>query len=189
MKTNYAVLVAAAILVAVAFGAGWMAAPWMEIAQQKGGGAGACAERVDAVFSPGAEAEIVALIESANESIEVELFQFSYEPLMDALADARERGVRVRVILEPRLDGDDNLKAMRRLKGSGVDARWASLSFSRTHSKTAVVDGRRVLVGSPNWSYSAMFRNRESAVIIESSEVAGEFERVFEEDWGMAKAG
>ncbi len=179
-------LVLVVLVAAVAFAAGWAGAG-AYVAAPAGGGV--CAERVDALFSPGSEARIVGLVESANESVDVELYQFSYTPLMDALVAAKERGVRVRVILEPRLDGKDNLNAMARLKGEGVDARWATLEFALTHSKTAVIDGKEVLVGSQNWSYNAMLRNRESAVVVVSSEVAGEFEGVFEEDWEKAKAG
>lgn len=183
MKADSAVLLCAAglLLLAGGFAAGG--------GMGKADAGSACAESVETLFSPGAEAEIAGLIESANETIDVEMYQFSYAPFADELADAKARGVRVRVILEPRLDGDDNLQTMAKLKGDGVDARWATLEFSRTHSKTMVVDGKIVLVGSPNWSYSAMFRNRESAVVVEGSEVAGEFERVFESDWRDAKAG
>ena len=179
-------LVLAVLAAAAAFAAGWAAAGAFPAAEA---GGGFCAESVEAVFSPGAEAEVMALVESANESIDVEMYQFSYVPLADELIEAGERGVRVRVILEPRLDGDDNLVTERELREGGVSVRWASLEFGRTHSKTMVVDGKTVLVGSPNWSYNAMLRNRESAVVVGSSEVAGEFERIFEEDWRKGSAG
>lgn len=178
-------LVLAALVAAVAFGAGWVFAGASPAAES----GGACAGEVEALFSPGADAVVMGLVESANESIDVEMYQFSYEPLMDELVAAEERGVRVRVILEPRLDGDDNLNAMERLLEGGVEAKWASLEFARTHSKTMVVDGREVLVGSPNWSYNAMLRNRESAVVVKSEEIAGEFGRIFENDWEKGSAG
>lgn len=177
MKPFSAVL--ALLALALAFGAGYALA---------GGQAKCpvCAVGVEPLFSPGAEPEIARLIESANRSIDVELYQFSYVGFVDGLADAKARGVQVRVILEPRLSGDDNLDTMESLLEKGVDAKWASLSFANTHSKTMVVDGKKVLVGSPNWSYSAMFRNREAAVVVESSEIAEEFEKIFEEDWEKA---
>ncbi len=143
---------------------------------------------VQPVFSPGASKEFLSFIESANESIEVELFEFSYTPLMNELIKAKERGVRVRVILEPRLNAPNyNLKAMETLRKGGVEARWATLEFSRTHSKFAVVDGKKVVVGSHNWSFHAMEKNREAAAIIEDERVAGEFEEVFEEDWSRTQ--
>lgn len=141
---------------------------------------------IEALISPGIAPEVEGLISSANSTLDVELFQFSYSPLMDALVFAKNRGVRVRVILEPRLDGDDNLDAASFLSSRGVPVRWATLSFSRTHSKLAIIDGKSVLVGSPNWSYSAMFKNRETAVILHGGSAAGEFSRAFEDDWAAA---
>lgn len=180
MKAYSAVLFCAAVM--LAFAGGWhLGSPAQSAA--------ACADAVMPLFSPGAEAEIAYLIESANSSLDVEMYQFSYTPFADELIDAQKRGVRVRVLLEPRLDGDDNLGTMEYLRENGVGARWATLEFARTHSKVMIVDGRKVLVGSPNWSYSAMFRNRESAVIVAGGDVAAEFEAVFEEDWQKAKAG
>lgn len=177
MKPFSAALALAALL--VSFCAGFALA-------EIGCGRPECANSVEPLFSPGAEPAVISLIESAVRTIDVEMYQFSNMALAGALADASARGVRVRVILEPRLDGDDNLEMMEYLRGNGVDARWGALEFSRTHTKVMVVDGKTVLVGSQNWSYSAMHRNREAAVVVESSETAGEFSEVFESDWKLA---
>jgi len=142
-----------------------------------------CAETVDAHVSPGAAATIIHMLQSANESIELEMYEFTYKPLMDELAAAQARGVNVRVILEPRLSGDYNVNAAKYLEVRGVPVRWASLSFSLTHSKLLIVDDKRAFVGSPNWSYSALFRNRETAVLIEGGKAVSDLDAVFEEDW------
>ena len=168
-------LVLAVVFAALAFAAGW--------AYPHGSSGEECANSVEAVFSPGLEGTLVSLLGSANESIEVELYQFSHQPLKDALVDAKERGVRVRVILEPRLSGDDNVQSAAFLSSHGVEVRWASLAFANTHSKFVVVDGKVVEAGSPNWSYSAMFRNREAAVVIGGGSAVAGFRNVFEQDW------
>jgi phosphatidylserine/phosphatidylglycerophosphate/cardiolipin synthase-like enzyme len=142
---------------------------------------------VETVFSPGAEDEVLGLIRGANESIDVEMYLFNYRPLADELVKAEERGVKVRVILEPRLSGDNaNLEMMKFLREKGISARWASLDYKLTHAKTMIVDRRRVLVGSTNWSMSALLKNREYSVLIEDSEVVGEFVKNFEQDWAIA---
>ncbi|MEW6329019.1 MAG: phospholipase D-like domain-containing protein [Candidatus Micrarchaeota archaeon] len=144
---------------------------------------------VEPVFSPNSEDEMIDFLRSARESIDVEVYIFTNQKLADELIAARERGVVVRVILEPRVDSPNpNLQTMQRLRDEGIDARWASLGFSLTHSKFAVVDGKKVLVGSINWSRSALSTNREAAVIIEDEEVAREFAKIFEEDWKNAGA-
>ncbi|MFH1107327.1 MAG: phospholipase D-like domain-containing protein [Candidatus Micrarchaeota archaeon] len=139
---------------------------------------------VQPVFSPGADAVLLPLLDSAEASIHVELYQFSYPQLRAALVSAAARGVEVRVILDPTVDS--NLDTAEYLKSRGVHVRWSSRDFTRTHSKTAVVDGRRVVVGSINWSGAAMRENREAGVIVDDYAVAAEFERVFSADWGKA---
>jgi len=141
---------------------------------------------VETVFSPGAEEEVLGLIRGANESIEVEMYLFNYMPLANELVKAKERGVDVRVILEPRLSGDENLKMMKFLREKGISARWASLEYKLTHAKAMIVDKKKVLVGSTNWSMSAMTKNREYSVLIEDNGVVAEFIKNFEEDWEKA---
>ncbi len=144
---------------------------------------------VEAVFSPNSEDEIINFLRSARTSIDVEMYIFTHPKLADELIAARARGVVVRIILEPRVDSPNpNLQMMERLRDAGIEARWASLEFSRTHSKLAIVDGKKVLVGSINWGRSALNTNREAAVIIEDEDVAREFANIFEDDWKKASS-
>ncbi|PIO06552.1 hypothetical protein COT29_00470 [Candidatus Micrarchaeota archaeon CG08_land_8_20_14_0_20_59_11] len=133
------------------------------------------------VFSPNADEQLLSFVSSAKQTLDVELYQFSYPPLKSALQDAAARGVRVRLILEPRIDA--NLETGAYLAAHGVSVRWATLSYANTHSKCAVADNRRVLVGSINWSRHALTLNREAAVIIDDAGVAQAFEEVFADDW------
>ncbi|MBU1197157.1 hypothetical protein KJ765_01455 [Candidatus Micrarchaeota archaeon] len=139
---------------------------------------------VQPVFSPGAEIAMVRALASAERSIDIELFQFTYSGLREALVLAVERGVHVRLILDPKIDR--NWATAEFLKSKGVRVRWSSQAFYYTHSKYAVMDQKKVMVGSTNWSYNAMKRNREAAVIIEQAELAEAFERMYEADWNDA---
>lgn len=139
-----------------------------------------------ALFSPNSDAEIFSLINSAQESIDLEMYVFTYQPLADALINASKRGVKVRVILESRLDNSGTQQTIfSYLKGNGVEVKWASAVFTRTHSKLLVVDGKKALVGSINFSRSAVKTNREAAAIV-CGETVAEYTRVFENDWKEA---
>ncbi|MFH1056780.1 MAG: phospholipase D-like domain-containing protein [Candidatus Micrarchaeota archaeon] len=146
---------------------------------------GVCALGVTTVFSPDSQEQFVSIISSAEKTLDVMLYQFSNPEMKDALAFAVRRGVAVRIILEPRVDS--NYATAEFLSQNGVSVRWASKEYTNTHSKTAVIDGRKVIVGSTNWSKQAMRSNRESTVLIEGEAIAKEFSRVFEEDWIKAK--
>jgi hypothetical protein len=54
---------------------------------------------------------------------------------------------------------------------------------SSIHNKGIVADGKRALVSSQNWSGDGFLRNRDAGLIVENSEIAEYFERVFLDDW------
>ena len=144
-----------------------------------------CNAKVGMVFSPGAEGEVVAFIGSAKESVDVEMYVFTSDDVARALGEAAARGVRVRVIMEPRIEDSRKQKMFDTLLALGCDARWASFEYKLTHSKFVIVDGKRALVGSINFSESALNYNREAAVEVEGAIVA-ELVAVFNDDWENA---
>jgi phosphatidylserine/phosphatidylglycerophosphate/cardiolipin synthase-like enzyme len=139
---------------------------------------------VEAVFSPGSESRLVAFVDSAQRSIDAELYQFSNSALKAALVRAVQRGVAVRLILEPKVDG--NIDTAEFLLGKGVQVRLAWQGFANTHAKAAAVDESCLLAGSINWSQRAVDSNREVALITCGGTQASEFENVFEGDWAKA---
>lgn len=54
------------------------------------------------------------------------------------------------------------------------------------HNKFIVIDGKRVIAGSPNMSIDADYRNHESPMVTEDPEVVRPFGQRFEERWKMA---
>jgi phosphatidylserine/phosphatidylglycerophosphate/cardiolipin synthase-like enzyme len=146
-----------------------------------------CNAAVSFVFSPGAEGEVVSFIRSAQQSIDVEVYVFTSDVVARELGEAAKRGVRVRVIMEPRVEDSRRQKMFDTLAALGCEVRWASFEYKLTHSKFIIVDGTRALVGSINFSESALNYNREAAVEVQGAKVA-ELASVFEEDWQKAGA-
>lgn len=133
------------------------------------------------IISPGAGPEMVAAIGSAKSSIHIMLFEFSYPDLKEALVLAARKGVLVRLLLDPKVS--QNLDTASFLKSKGVEVKWSPPIFNHYHAKTAIIDGKKVLTGSINWSRNAMKRNREMGVLLEYLPVAEELERIFSQDW------
>ena len=115
------------------------------------------------------------------------MYVFTSDVVARELGDAVKRGVRVRVIMEPRVTDSRKQKMFDTLSALGCEVRWASFSYKLTHSKFIVVDGKRALVGSINFSESALNYNREAAVEIDGEKVK-EIADAFETDWGMASS-
>jgi phosphatidylserine/phosphatidylglycerophosphate/cardiolipin synthase-like enzyme len=58
--------------------------------------------------------------------------------------------------------------------------------FVHCHNKLIILDGRSVLIGSQNWSDTAITKNREASLLIDFPEVAAHFGEIFAADWDSA---
>lgn len=97
--------------------------------------------------------------------------------LIQALGDARRRGVAVRVILE-NSGYDEGLNQANRdaaglLQRQGITAIFDSPTVT-THAKLAVIDRRYCFLGSHNLTHSALSRNHELSVLFDSPRLAEE---------------
>ena len=147
-----------------------------------------CNAKIAFVFSPNAQPDVIAFIRSAEKTIDIEIYTFTSDDIIKELSDAQKRGVQVRVIMEPRVEDTRKQKVFDELSALGIDVRWASLEYKLTHSKFVIVDGKKALVGSINFSMSALTLNREAALEVEGAKVS-EIIAVFETDWKKATAG
>jgi phosphatidylserine/phosphatidylglycerophosphate/cardiolipin synthase-like enzyme len=114
------------------------------------------------------------LIDAAEQSIDLAMYSFRDNRIIEALSSAMQRGVSVRAVLESarsdRSDPDGTRSAQ--LEDMGIEVRWVNKIM---HHKFVLIDGPRsgaqdadagVLVsGSANWSYSAGTRYDENTVI------------------------
>lgn len=141
---------------------------------------------ISPVFSPENGEGIIGFINSAVFSVDAEVYALSSWDVAHALVNAKKRGVDARLIVD-RSTADEKTTAMLQyLKNNGVEVRLADY-YQRTHAKFIVVDGVRVLVGSHNFSNSALYYNREAATILNFLRF-WDFSDVFENDWAKAKA-
>ena len=98
--------------------------------------------------------------------------------IADELIRARQRGVAVTVILEEEGRHPDELNAANHdtavlLRRGGVTVRFDSPRVT-THVKAVVIDNRYVYVGSHNLTQSALTRNNELSLLIDSPALAAE---------------
>lgn len=112
-------------------------------------------------------------------------------PYLEALAEAADRGVRVRLLLdghfvEGERDNEDTVAWVRQHGADGFEARlWGPDRFGVLHAKGFVVDDA-VFLGSMNGNLNSVARNREVGVLIRSPEAAAYYADVFDADWAVA---
>ncbi len=145
---------------------------------------------------------IIEMIDSADSTIELSLqyldldwyWGFGDNPIIEAIYQAAQRGVQVRLLLNGfYANSDDEIRDAVNLfntnwnatEGLDVTARLMAWSdtITKLHNKGAIIDGESVLVGSMNWGSSAALRNREMGVLIHHQALTSEYLQSFEEDW------
>jgi len=126
-----------------------------------------------------------AEIDAATESIDVVVYKFDERVLRKAIERAIERGVAVRIVAdrdEARRKGSE----LRRVQRAG--ARVALWWRGKLHAKFTLIDGKRVLTGSYNWTSSASGSNVELLVGLDDPDDVKQFEQAFEKLWSAARS-
>lgn len=142
---------------------------------------------------------VLELIRSARKSL---LFQIPYismpsnpnadrgyiDELIDALTDKLKTLDTARVILRT---GGSALSAPTHaawyFKSKGVDIDERVRQIDNHHTKGMIVDGRRVLIGSHNWSKPGVSLNRDASLIFDHKRIAGYFTDAFDIDWDRSR--
>jgi len=137
--------------------------------------------------APGAEvlSALLDLIARARSEIRAEIFVLTDHEVLAALAAAHRRGVRVRVLLDPRQDV--NQPGRKLLAAAGVEVRsYPAPPGAKLHAKTGLFDVRRLLLGSANWSLSGLTVNHELDVETTDPDAIRAYASRFESDWARA---
>jgi cardiolipin synthase A/B len=138
----------------------------------------------DLVWSPGSEEALVALIGSARHRLIVENEEMSAEPVISALESAARRGVMVEVVMTESDEWDSALTALAR---DGVRVRtYAYDAPLYIHAKAISVDGRRVFLGSQNFSTESLDYNRELGLITTAAPIVGRVTSTLAGDYSRA---
>ncbi len=128
---------------------------------------------------------VLDLIDGAHEKIHIEMAYLGDEDVTHALIAAGERGVKLSILFSEKsnIGNDVNYHVLRTLmKRSGIEVR---LSSKMIHSKVMVVDDRKVLMGSANFSVFSMQRAGELCFIVEDPTFVDQVLCVLGERWCM----
>ena len=138
----------------------------------------------DLVWSPGAQAPLVALIASAKHTLQIENEEMSATAIVNALVAAAKKGVDVRVVMTDQSSWHANFTT---LKQAGVQVRtYAPSAKLYIHAKTIEVDGKRVFLGSQNFSTSSLQENRELGIVTTTKAVVQTVAATFAKDFAGA---
>ena len=128
---------------------------------------------------------ILDAIDGAKKSIRIKIFLFSEPSLIAAVIAAHQRGVKVRVMLNPaRRSGEpENEMTRKTLEGAGVEVQDSNPAIDVTHEKSLVVDDETAFIQSLNWETKNLTVTRDYAVVTSHRHEVDEVIHCFDADW------
>ena len=140
--------------------------------------------KVSAYFSPQdktVEKALVPLVEKAKSYIYLPVFVITHKKLTQALIDAKNRGVDIKIILDA-TSVRSNHTTHEILREAGIPLKTENYA-GKVHNKSMIIDDKYVITGSMNFSNSGENRNDENCLVIENSELAKFYKGWFEFIW------
>ena len=115
----------------------------------------------------GVDTRLAAAINATNNTLDIAAFELNNEVITEAIIDAHERGVTVRVVTDDEhgLEDDDSTIVELELAGIPIvdDERSALM-----HNKFMIMDGITVWLGSMNYTMNGVYRNNNNAISLRS---------------------
>jgi hypothetical protein len=146
----------------------------------------------DLVWSPtDSQTRLLALINGAQHSLDVEEEEFSDTALVNAIVAAENRGVTVRVVVEDPSSYSSEISQV--TAAGGKVTGYSSSTGFYVHAKAIVADygtsAAKVFLGSENFSDNSLNHNRELGLIINDPAVLSGVESTFTADFNQTASG
>jgi putative Ig domain-containing protein/phospholipase D-like protein len=146
----------------------------------------------DLVWSPtDSQTQLLALINGATKSLDIEQEEFSDTTLINAIVSALNRGVTVRVVLEDPSSYSSEVSEVENAGGKVTG--YSSSTGFYIHAKTVIADygtsAAKAFLGSENFSSNSLNDNRELGLITADSGVVSGLESTFSADFTGSSAG
>lgn len=125
----------------------------------------------------GPDANLAASIAAAQHSVDVAAYNLDLWSIRDAILEAQRSGARVRLVVE---DGNIEQPEIQDLIGAGI-AVVTDGQRALMHHKFVVVDQWHVWTGSMNFTLNGAYRNDNNLLHLQSSRLAKDYVREFEE--------
>lgn len=121
---------------------------------------------------------VTAEIEQAKSTVLLALYGFNNPLLAESLIKVAKRGVAVKIKIDAaKSEERKEARIIQQLRSAGVQVRSVAAD-GRNHNKFAVIDQRKVVTGSYNWTIKAE-GNWENLLFLDCPALA----RQYEEEW------
>ena len=133
---------------------------------------------------------LVRAIDSVTSTLDVALYNLQLTDAAQALVRARDRGIRVRVIIDYDHVFPVAGKDIKYLIDSGMDLRIMKGcgGSGSMHNKYAIFDGTALQMGSANWTSSAESASYENMMFVYDASIIRGYQEDFEWMWNQGRS-
>jgi phosphatidylserine/phosphatidylglycerophosphate/cardiolipin synthase-like enzyme len=124
-------------------------------------------------------------LNASQKSIDIVMYSIYLKEMPEAIIKARDRGVKVRMIIDqfhvyPRMS--DQIK---QLIEAGIEIRTlrGTRDYGVMHNKIGIFDNKMLTTGSYNWTFSATFYNHENMLLTQNPIYVKGFKRYWDWMW------
>lgn len=141
--------------------------------------------QIDTLFSPGVSLKenLLKEIESATSTLALAIHEITSLEMAQALVNARQRGVKVRVIADSKQAKMRTSKITYLIQQGVLVKVLGGKEKGVMNLRFAIFDEKRVLIGSFDWSDDSLRWNYENLLMIDESETVTIFQKEFEKLW------
>lgn len=140
----------------------------------------------DLVWSPTSEKDMLLIIQNAKKSLDIYNEEMNYDLITNALKEAESRGVDVRIVMTYTTA---NKPIFKDLINSGIKIHTYSASSKKLyiHAKAIVADDNYAFVGSENFSWNSLNKNRELGIFVKNPNIISPLLNTFNLDFQNGK--
>jgi len=133
-----------------------------------------------ATYVNGIDVPIVDAIGQVQNTLDIVAFEMNNELIVEAIMDAHERGVTVRMVTDDDHGLEDRDGIVQGMKDAGIpivdDSRSALM-----HNKFMIMDSTAVWTGTWNYTVNGTYRNNNNAIVMQNDQAVAAYQAEFDE--------
>ncbi len=124
---------------------------------------------------------VINLLKSAREELKICMFTISDNPIAETIAGCHAKGIRVRIITDDgkTFDKGSDIYSLHKI---GVNIKIDSHK-SLMHHKFVIVDNKKLLTGSYNWTRTGSDINNENILVTTNKKIVRAYKKEFKRLW------
>ncbi|MBS4209524.1 phospholipase D-like domain-containing protein [Bacillus sp. FJAT-50079] len=129
---------------------------------------------------------LLQAIDEANYTLDIAIYNFEDKEIAQAVLNANNRGVNVRIITDASKAKKENQAAiLDEFSQNNIDVKINTLR--KMHLKMAIIDERLIVTGSYNFTEASANENLEQLITVANEELAQEWTGIFSDVWSRSE--